>query len=79
MTVTILSTMKISVKSNEKNVVWLINGIVYNNDNKPLLKPEAWLHCTKMMLSARNLAQKRTNCRVPSTDSSKQTTLLDRD
>ena len=79
MTVTIPSTVKISVKSNEKNVVWLINGIVYNNGNEPLLTPEAWLHFTKVMWSARNPAQKRNSCRISSTDSSKQTRLLDRD
>lgn len=48
--------MKILIKSNEKNMGWLINGIVYNNDNELLLKLEAWLHFTKLMLSARNQA-----------------------
>ena len=56
MIVTIQSTMKILIKSNEKNMAWLINGIVYNNDNELLLKLEAWLHFTKMMLIARNQA-----------------------
>lgn len=29
--------MKILIKSNDKNAVWLINGIVYNNGNEPLV------------------------------------------
>lgn len=59
MIVTIQSTMKILIKSNEKkNAVWLINGIVYNNDNEPLLSQKR-VHFTKMLLTTQETRHKR--------------------
>ena len=77
MIVTVQSTMKILIKSNEKNMGWLINGIVYNNDNELLLK---------LLLKHHHQHKDDVECKKPgagrrisSTNSSKQTTLLDRD